>query len=129
MTEAASLRVGTVLWCDLTVADAERARGFYERVIGWRSSPVEMEGYRDFNMRAPDAPEPVAGICHARGGNAALPAQWLMYVIVADVERSAAECQRLGGRVLSGPRPASGGRFCVIADPDGAACALFQPAA
>jgi len=120
---------GTVLWHDLTARDADRLRGFYEQVVGWRASPVDMGGYQDFNMTAPGMSAPVAGICHARGTNADLPPQWLMYVVVESVERAAAECGRLGGRVLSGPRAMSGGRLCVIEDPAGAVCALFEPPA
>lgn len=131
MTDTKSLpAVGTILWRDLTVADAERVRDFYGAVVGWQPSPVEMPGYQDFNMMAPGLADPVAGICHARGPNANLPAQWLMYIIVEDVEHSAGECTRLGGRVIVEPRSMSGGRFCVIEDPAGAVCALYQvPAA
>ena len=127
MTDGAFPRVGTVLWRDLTVADAERVRDCYAHVVGWESAAVDMGSYSDFNMLAPGSSEPVAGVCHARGANADLPAQWLMYIIVEDVSRSAADCVRLGGRVVNGPRPMSGGLFCVVQDPSGAVCALYQP--
>ena len=26
---------GAIMWCDLTVADAERVRDFYQAVVGW----------------------------------------------------------------------------------------------
>jgi uncharacterized protein len=51
-----------------------------------------------------------------------------MYIVVEDVERSAAETVRLGGRVVSGPTVMGGARVCVIQDPAGAGCALYQPA-
>ena len=50
----------------------------------------------DFNLNLPGSGETLAGICHARGMNANLPAQWLMYVRVADVAASATEAERLG---------------------------------
>jgi predicted enzyme related to lactoylglutathione lyase len=68
-----------------------------------------------------------AGICHARGLNGDLPAQWLIYIVVEDVERSAAACVELGGQVLVAPRDMAGGRYCVIRDPAGAVCALYTP--
>jgi predicted enzyme related to lactoylglutathione lyase len=77
-------------------------------------------------MLQPAKGESVAGICHARGTNADIPPQWLIYIIVADVAASAARCVDLGGQVLVAPRPLSGGTFCVIRDPAGAICALFQ---
>ena len=86
-----------------------------------------MGGYDDYCMIAPASGETVAGICHARGVNTDVPAQWLVYIVVEDVDRSAAKCVELGGHVIAGPRPMSGGRFCVIRDPAGAVCALYRP--
>ena len=120
------MEVGAIGWRDLTVPDAERVRDFYRTVVGWEFSSVEMGGYSDYNMLAPASGECVAGICHARGSNADLPAQWLIYIVVEDVGRSAARAVEMGGEVLVPPRPLSGGRFCVIRDPAGAVCALFQ---
>jgi predicted enzyme related to lactoylglutathione lyase len=129
MTEAKAAGIGSILWRDLTVADAARVRDFYTAVVGWESSPVDMGGYSDFNMMPPGSHEPLAGVCHARGSNADLPPVWLMYIVVQDVDRSAVECVRLGGRVVAGPRGMSGGRVCVIQDPAGATCALYGPPA
>lgn len=120
--------VGSVAWRDLTVADADAVRDFYAAVVGWGIEPVEMGGYSDYSM-VTAAGEAVAGVCHARGINAELPAQWLMYVVVEDLDRSLDRCHALGGRVVAAPRGLGGGRFCVIADPAGAVCALFQPSA
>ena len=41
---------GTIAWIDLTVPDAETVRDFYEQVTGWRSEPVDMGEYSDYNM-------------------------------------------------------------------------------
>ena len=95
--------------------------------VGWKSEPVDMGGYSDFTMIAPGSGDGVAGICHARGSNADVPPQWLLYFVVEDVERSARTCTERGGELLVGPRPLSGGRFCVIKDPAGAVCALYCP--
>jgi predicted enzyme related to lactoylglutathione lyase len=127
MTNVTTPPVGTIVWMDLTVPDAEALRDFYAQVVGWDVAPVQMGGYSDFTMMPPSVQDPVAGVCHARGENIDLPAQWLMYVVVEDVERSAAECTRLGGQIVAGPRPLMGGLFCVMRDPAGAVCALFEP--
>jgi predicted enzyme related to lactoylglutathione lyase len=116
---------GAITWQDLTVEDAEALRDFYAAVVGWTPEPVKMGDYADFTMKADT--EPVAGICHARGSNAGLPAQWLVYVTVDDLDHSIDECIRLGGAVIAAPRGLAGGRFCVIRDPAGAVCALYQP--
>jgi predicted enzyme related to lactoylglutathione lyase len=119
---------GTIGWTDLTVPDAEAIRDFYTRVTGWKVQPVSMGEYSDYAMVASDG-NGVAGICHARGNNADIPPHWLIYIIVEDVHAAAAECVAFGGSIVSGPREAGGGTFCVIRDPAGAVCALFAPPA
>ncbi len=127
MGETSDVKVGTICWTDLTVEDAGEVSDFYERVVGWESKPQDMGGYSDFNMIAPETGETVAGVCHARGSNSDLPPQWLVYIVVEDVDHSARVCRERGGAVLAGPRSMGGGRFCVIRDPAGAVCALYQP--
>lgn len=122
-----ALGVGRITWVDLTVENAADVRSFYQAVVGWSCSEVEMDGYVDFGMHPAPNAEMVAGICHARGSNADLPPQWLIYITVPDVDASAARCKELGGEVLAGPRPLGEGRFCVVRDPAGAVCALYTP--
>jgi hypothetical protein len=111
---------------DLTVPDAEEVRDFYEDVVGWKSEPVSMGEYSDYNMTSPATGEPKAGVCHARGGNAGLPPVWLVYLRVADLDASMARCRERGGEVVAGPRSMGSQRYCVIKDPAGAAVALYE---
>ena len=120
---------GTIGWTDLTVPNAEEARDFYKVVAGWESAPVKMGDYDDYNMMAPSTNQPTAGICHARGANADLPAQWLIYILVEDLDASIAACKENGGEVLAGPKyMGESGGYAVIRDPAGAVAALFAPA-
>ncbi|HEV8376877.1 MAG TPA: VOC family protein [Candidatus Polarisedimenticolia bacterium] len=127
MSDGDELNTGTIGWHDLTVQDAALVRTFYERVVGWESRPENMGGYSDFSMMMPGTGEAVAGVCHARGVNADLPSQWLLYIRVRNLQESIARCLELGGGVIAGPRERAGGNCCVIRDPAGAVCALFQP--
>ena len=117
--------VGSVSWIDLTVPDAERVSAFYKSVVGWKVTAFEMSGYTDFCVESADG-KTVAGVCHARGENADLPAQWLIYINVSDLDASVRQCTGLGGKILSGPRESAEGRFVVIRDPAGAVAALFE---
>jgi predicted enzyme related to lactoylglutathione lyase len=114
--------VGQIAWVDLTVSDADAIRDFYSEVVGWNAEPQDMGGYDDYNMQPPGTDRAAAGICFAKGTNADVPPQWVIYITVEDLERSVARCTELGGKVLSGPR--SG--FCIIQDPAGAVAALYQ---
>ncbi|MDH3284364.1 MAG: VOC family protein [Acidobacteriota bacterium] len=128
MSDGNEAGVGSISWFDLTVGDAERLRDFYGRVVGWRPTEVDMGGYSDFNMNAPETGRTVAGICHARNTNSDLPSQWLIYITVSDLDDSMEGCRELGGRVLAGPKSLGNmGRYCVIEDPEGAVAALFEP--
>jgi predicted enzyme related to lactoylglutathione lyase len=128
VSEEAKPETGAIGWTDLTVENAQDVKEFYRQVVGWTVSEVDMGGYSDFCMNAPGTGRGVAGICHARGSNTGLPAQWLPYITVENLEASAARCEALGGKVLAGPKGAGGGaRYCVIRDPAGAVAALYAP--
>lgn len=119
---------GAIVWTDLTVQNADAVREFYREVVGWGTTPVEMGGYSDYTMTTPADGSAVAGVCHARGVNAGIPAQWLIYINVADLDESMARCTKLGGSVVFGPKSMGRhGRYCVIRDPAGAVAALLQP--
>ncbi len=116
---------GSIVWQDLTVPDAPAVRDFYCQVVGWTYTGHDMGDYQDFNINHPETGQTVAGICHRQGSNANLPAQWLVYIVVADVAESTRRCLDLGGQVLDGPRTMDGQSFCVIQDPAGAVAALI----
>jgi predicted enzyme related to lactoylglutathione lyase len=121
-------KIGTIGWIDLTTKDATRVRDFYQAVVGWEAVSEDMGAYQDYSMVPPAGGEAVAGICHAEESNANFPAQWLVYITVADVDASIKTCEELGGHVLVEPRDLdSYGRFCVIQDPAGAVAALIAP--
>ena len=129
MSGTAQPTTGSILWTDLTVPNAEIVRDFYREVAGWGFTPVAMEGYSDYTMTSPADGSAVAGVCHDRGVNAGLPAQWLIYISVADLDDSIRRCTNLGGSVVFGPRSMGPhGRYCVIRDPAGAVAALIEPA-
>ena len=121
-----STNVGAISWTDLTVTDADNVRQFYEAVVGWTNSPVKIGDYDDYCMNAPGDGKTVAGICHARGENAGMSAQWLIYINVTDLEQSLSQCKSLSGKVLQGLRSIGGGKCSVIQDPAGVCAALFE---
>jgi hypothetical protein len=120
-------QIGTVVWTDLTVDNADEVKNFYATVVGWKASPVSMGDYDDYSMQLPEDNTDAVGICHAKGGNADLPAQWLLYFKVADLDASIAATEELGGKTLSMIKTYGGdSRYIIIQDPAGAVCALFE---
>ena len=125
MAENISYKNGQIIWQDLTVKNAEDVKEFYSQVIGWKADPHDMGEYNDFDIKLPESGETVAGICNARGTNASVPPQWLLYVWVADIQSSIEKCKELGGKIIDGPRKMGGSNFCVIQDPAGACIAVM----
>jgi predicted enzyme related to lactoylglutathione lyase len=118
--------VGAIEWRDLTVNHAGSVSDFYADVVGWQKQPVSMGDYDDYVMNLPSNGETVAGICHARGSNSELPAQWLMYVRVENSKVSAEKVVELGGEIIQGPRIMNGETYFVIRDPAGAVLAIYS---
>ena len=118
--------IGKIGWFDLTVEDAPAIRDFYSKVVGWKSEDVQMGEYSDFNMTMPESGDPAAGICHAKGDNAGMPSHWLIYITVADIDKSVEACRENGGKVIVGPKSMGDAMLCVVEDPIGAVAALYQ---
>lgn len=116
--------IGKILWHDLTVPDAEGARDFYAAVVGWKHEPVPVGDYQDYSMQAENGD--TVGVCHARGQNAGVPAQWLMYVKVKSVAESIAAATSRGGTVVHGPRKVMGAMFAILRDPAGAVIGIME---
>lgn len=129
MSDTPPNAMGSIGWADLTVPDAAPIRDFYAAVAGWIPQPTSQGEYDDYTMLTPDTRTPTSGICHARGSNANIPPQWLVYITVADLDASLAACRARGGKVVAGPGGSPGhARFAVIRDPAGAVAALCQGA-
>ena len=85
-----------------------------------------MGNYDDFLIKNPDDNEVIAGICHAKGVNKDLPAQWLMYITVENLDESLQTCKKLGGKVLGEKRKMGEEYYCLIKDPAGAFVMLYE---
>ena len=117
--------IGSIGWIDLTIPNAVDVKDFYAEVIGWKAEPVSMGDYDDFNMTIDGTPK--TGICHKKGGNANIPSQWMIYINIANMSASCAAVEKRGGKLLSEIKYIKGyGKFCVIEDPAGAVCTLFE---
>jgi len=120
--------VGRISWLDLTVSDASMTRDFYQAVVGWSVQEVEMEDagerYADYALCTPDGTA-VAGVCHARGVNQAIPPVWLICLPVGHLGESLGRVQEEGGEVVEARKGTSGDYvYAVVRDPVGACLAL-----
>lgn len=115
---------GRFVWYELMTNDTKGAREFYSDLIGWKVTK-DPSGYEMWMA----GDRGVGGMmdlpADARAGGA-FPF-WLGYVAVDDVDASAKEAAKLGGKVYREPADIPDvGRFAVLADPQGAAFAIFR---
>ena len=121
---------GRLLWTDLMVPDVAAATQFYPAVTGWTLTPwVMAEGVPPYIMWTAGA-APVGGVMGMGEGEAAggSPARWLAYFGTPDVDATYRDALALGARGIVPPRDIpTVGRFAILADPQGAGFAVFQP--
>ncbi|MBX3118150.1 MAG: hypothetical protein KF784_03730 [Fimbriimonadaceae bacterium] len=118
---------GKIGWIEFHVNGSIAAQNFYSQVVGWQTEGLDVEGKMDYNVFPKGSEEAVAGIIHSPV-IAAQKAMWVPYLVVDDVNFAAGTVKRLGGQVIEGPKDAEGyGKYCLIQDPFGAICALFEP--
>lgn len=117
---------GTFCWNELVTRDKSGAAKFYTELLGWKAVDSGMPGigYTLFKIgdvdaggmmdMPPDVPREV-------------PAHWMAYIAVDDVDAVADKVGGLGGSILHGPQDVPNvGRFCVIQDPTGAVVSLIK---
>lgn len=118
-------KIGSIGWMDLTVPDADSLKDFYAAVVGWTPEALSMGEYSDYVLKSEGGG---VGVCHARGANANIPPVWMPYFIVANLDESLAHVERLGGKRVAEIRSyGPTARYCMIQDPQGVYCTLFQP--
>jgi predicted enzyme related to lactoylglutathione lyase len=117
---------GRFVWHELMTTDPQGAGAFYSKVLPWKTQPSGMPDYTLWMAGKTQAGGLMAQPEDARRAGA--PPSWLIYIGTPDVDGTAADAQRLGGKVLKAPADIPGiGRFAVLADPQGAIFAIFTP--
>jgi predicted enzyme related to lactoylglutathione lyase len=118
---------GRFVWHELHTTDRPKAQKFYSALIGWETKEVPMGPGEPYTLCLLDGKDH-AGITKSMAP-AHVPPHWVPYIAVDSVDASAARAKELGGRVLMEPTDIPEvGRFAAIADPQGAAFALFTSA-
>jgi predicted enzyme related to lactoylglutathione lyase len=116
---------GALCWNDLMTRDVAKATAFYRDAFGWDLARVEGAPDDRHSIHAGGTLNGgIAGIPEAAGPE--LPSYWLACFAVDDVPASHADAEAAGGRQLTGVLDLPGGRFAVVADPQGAAFGLVD---
>jgi len=123
----ASANKGLFVWYEHLTKDVQAAIAFYAEVVGWKTQPFAEGG--DYIMWV-GSQGPLGGVMKLPDEAAKMgaPPHWVGHVQVEDVDATAALTKKLGGKVYKEPTDIpTVGRFAVLADPQGAAIAIFKP--
>ncbi|MDB6045197.1 MAG: hypothetical protein JWM63_3748 [Gammaproteobacteria bacterium] len=117
---------GRFIWHELMTTDPDAAGAFYSKVVPWKTQPSGMPSYTLWMAGKTQ----IGGLMALPDGeDAGTPPHWIVYIATPDVDATVAEAERLGGKVLkSASDIPNTGRFAVLADPQGAAFAVYTPA-
>lgn len=119
--------IGKFCWHELMTRDVAAARKFYGELLGWKTEECDMGGCGTYTMIKAGG-QSIGGMLQMAGEQfEGVPANWMTYVTVEDLEAAAVKAESLGARIDMPPTEVPGeGRFCVITDPTGAVIALFS---
>ncbi|MEO0459272.1 MAG: VOC family protein [Myxococcota bacterium] len=106
------------VWFDHRSDSPSGASQFYEELFGWKRADKGPPGMTAFG----EGERPWSGMVAAES----LPAGWLPYAQVEDLEMSTAQAKKLGAKVLKDRTRGPAGDFVVVRDPSGGAIALWQ---
>jgi uncharacterized protein len=127
MTGAQVMREpGSVGWTELNARGLPAAKEFYQKVFGWESEELGgmPEGMAYSELRVDG--EPIGGAQEMPAMvPAEVPSYWLVYFLVEDIAASAARAQELGATVLMPVTDYPGGKFTILADPQGGTFGLI----
>jgi predicted enzyme related to lactoylglutathione lyase len=118
---------GHFVWHEHLTRDPKAAVSFYTDVVGWKTQPFGEGG--DYLMWV-GSQGPLGGVMTLpeQATRIGAPPHWMGNVQVADVDATVALATKLGGKVYKQPTDIpTVGRFALIADPQGATIAVFQP--
>jgi predicted enzyme related to lactoylglutathione lyase len=118
---------GTLCWADLSTPDPQRGSEFYSALLGWNiaADPKDPSGY----LHIKNGEQYIGGVPPTLHRQVGVPAHWMAYFQVDDVDATAAKAKELGANLYLPPMTMEGvGRMSVIADPQGAVFSIFKSA-
>lgn len=113
---------GTLCWADLNTPDPDRAGQFYTELFGWELMRGD-DGYVHIKNNG----EFIGGIPPVRQSSRETPPHWLPYFVTSSADETASKASAGGAKMYMPPTTMEKvGRIAVIADPQGAAFALYE---
>lgn len=117
---------GEFCWSELMTTAHESAFRFYSELFGWEKLSDHDMGPMGKYLIYGRGKQPFGGM-FTKSKEMKMPAAWLYYTQVADLDAAVARAKAKGAKVLNGPMEVPGGaRIAQLMDPQGAAFALHE---
>ncbi len=117
---------GDFCWNELVTSNVPTAKKFYASLLGWKTKPfgkgldyaIIVKGKTDKNGMGGMMKCPRPG----------MPAQWIPYVLVDNVDATVKKAVKLRGKICRPPFDIpSVGRIAILSDPQGATIGIIKP--
>ena len=116
---------GSMCWNELATRDIEEAKRFYAAVFGWTAdtNAIGDTSYTEWKL----GDRTVGGMIQMNDEwPAEVPAHWMVYFAVEDIDAATKKVEELGGRISVPPTDTPAGRFSVVNDPHGAVFSIIR---
>lgn len=118
---------GLFSWHELLTTDPDKGFDFYQKLFGWEKREThdlgEMGSYTEWS--SPGTPFMLGGLM--KKPKEMPVSAWILYIMVADINKSAEQAKKLGGMIVMGPMEVPGGDWVAQGmDTNGAFFALHQ---
>jgi uncharacterized protein len=119
---------GAFSWSEINTRDPETAKAFYGDVFVWSFEDKEFEGAGAYTTVSVNG-NSIGGLVDITDRlPAEIPAHWLVYFAVEDIDAALGRVKDGGGEVPFGPMAIGEvGQIAVVQDPWGAGFAVIQP--
>ena len=120
---------GSFCWFELATTDQNAAKQFYQSVFGWKVEDQAIGPSETYSMFRIDGKDVAAGYrIRPEQLTQGVPPHWMIYMMVANADASAAKAKALGAAVIVEPFDVMDhGKMSVIRDPTGAMFCIWQP--
>jgi uncharacterized protein len=115
---------GSPAWYELYSPNAAQARDFYTALLGATAEPMP-GGMEYYTLKHGN--DSIAGIMQIDPSWGPMPAQWVVYFAVADIEATVAKIVEHGGKIMGNIDDTPFGRLAAVADHAGAIFKLLEP--
>jgi predicted enzyme related to lactoylglutathione lyase len=117
---------GALCWNELNTQDPDGSKRFYEQLFGYEEFELETPGGARYDVLTLDG-HPALGVLGLEPGLIPLiPARWLAYFSVSDLDAALQAVLALGGTIVIRPSRTRHGRSAVVRDPQGAAFCMSE---